>query len=516
MEKQPLHTDVRPECRLLMRATGIAKAFGGQPVLTGVDLELHEGQVVLLQGPNGSGKTTLLNILTGHLVPDAGRIDLFTNGCREVFHFPRHWWQDLNPLDRFLPERLASKGVGRSWQDTRLFNSLKLLDNIAVAKQQHPGEKPFNLFFHPGRVLAMERQLQAVCGERLVQLGLGGRDSSSGDKVSLGQAKRVAIARAVEAGARILFLDEPLAGLDAPGIADVVALLRDLVDQHRVTLVIIEHVGSIVHVQQLADTVWDLDGGKLTTRPNHCIETMTKHSLASQWRIDRLFHEFKLVRSEVLPRGARLDVYRKNGAANSELILEVENLVIRRNRRPVIGWGRTGDGAMLGLNLTLRSGDLAVLQAPNGWGKTTLMDCLAGLLPANTGKIKMRGQAVTSLLPWERSLIGLYYLRSDTRGFPSLSVRNARRVNGRRESIRMRCSEDRHKYGELSGGQKRSFQINCLGNSRAALYILDEPFVGLDGMEMSSALNKIVKLTEFNGQCLLVAIPHISIEHEPC
>ncbi|MEW8052322.1 MAG: ATP-binding cassette domain-containing protein, partial [Candidatus Thiodiazotropha sp.] len=133
-----------------MRAGGLRKSFGGQVVLNGADFELHEGQVVLLRGANGSGKTTLLNMLTGHIEPDAGTIELRTNGAIEHFRFPRKWWQELNPWDHFLPERVARAGVGRSWQDTRLFSTLTLCDNIVVAgPEDRHGHNPVHILFSP-------------------------------------------------------------------------------------------------------------------------------------------------------------------------------------------------------------------------------------------------------------------------------------------------------------------------------------------------------------------------------
>lgn len=88
---------------------------------------------MLLRGNNGSGKTTLLNILSGNLEPDEGSIHLQVNGASEHFKFPRRWWENLNPFDHFTPERVAREGVGRTWQDVRLFNSMTLAENIAVA-----------------------------------------------------------------------------------------------------------------------------------------------------------------------------------------------------------------------------------------------------------------------------------------------------------------------------------------------------------------------------------------------
>src|SRR6185295_16083726 len=94
-------------------------------------------------------------------------------------------------------------------------------------------------------------------------LGLRGREISSCDKISLGQSKRVAIASSVQAGAQILFLDEPLAGLDSPGITDVIALLGQVVREQQITLVIVEHVFNIQRILDLATTVWTLEKGRV-------------------------------------------------------------------------------------------------------------------------------------------------------------------------------------------------------------------------------------------------------------
>ena len=231
--------------RIVLSISDLRKSFGGQVVLDGVAVDLREGEVVLLRGDNGSGKTTLLNILTGNLEPDSGTIHLRPNGQEETFRFPRKWWESLNPFDHFTPERVASEAVGRTWQDVRLFPTLTLSDNIAVAKQRQSGENPFRALV-PGLSSGEgETSNRLASSTMLAGLGLAGREESSGDRISLGQSKRVAIARAVQAGARILFLDEPLSGLDAAGIEAALGLLSALARNERLTLVIVEHTFNI-------------------------------------------------------------------------------------------------------------------------------------------------------------------------------------------------------------------------------------------------------------------------------
>ena len=248
---------------VLLSAKGLLKAFGGQVVLDGVDLELRQGEVVLLRGENGSGKTTLLNVLTGNLEPDAGTIEFRADDSPRTFSFPRRWWQELNPLDHFTPEFVAREGIGRTWQDIRLFGAQSLRDNIAVADPAQPGENPLVALVAPGRTATRDREIKDLADSALDRLGLAGRELSSADKISLGQSKRVGIARAVAGGARILFLDEPLAGLDGKAIVSVLQLLETLVRREGLTLVIVEHVLNQPHLEGLVTTDWLLEGGQI-------------------------------------------------------------------------------------------------------------------------------------------------------------------------------------------------------------------------------------------------------------
>jgi ABC-type branched-subunit amino acid transport system ATPase component len=138
---------------------------------------------------------------------------------------------------------------------TRTASSLATPDQI--------GESPLGAILRSVAVRKEENRLLAEADSLLAELGLQGRETSSAGLVSLGQSKRVAIARAVRAGARILFLDEPLAGLDAVGIADVVEMLERLAHDDQLTLVIVEHLFNIPRILDFATTVWTLSNGKL-------------------------------------------------------------------------------------------------------------------------------------------------------------------------------------------------------------------------------------------------------------
>jgi ABC-type branched-subunit amino acid transport system ATPase component len=202
----PPATHPKSSGSVLLQIEGLYKSFGGQPVLRNASVTLNRGEVVLLRGENGSGKTTLLNILTGNLMPDRGSIRLFTSETPISFQFPQAWWQSLSPFNPFCPEGLANLGLSRTWQDPRLFSTETLQDNVAIATPNQLGEQPQWAIFKPREVQHQERLNVKEARMRLAQLGLQGREKSSADRISLGQSKRVMMARTLQTGAQILLL----------------------------------------------------------------------------------------------------------------------------------------------------------------------------------------------------------------------------------------------------------------------------------------------------------------------
>jgi len=214
--------------RVQLRAQGITMAFGGQQVLRGVDLDLTGGQIALLRGPNGSGKTTLLNILSGFLKPDAGTATLAFNGTQV-------------DILRETPDRLARLGISRLWQDIRLFSTMTALENVLAASPHAIGINPAIALFALTKVKRQEREFREQALHWLDLLGMADRADSSGDKLSVGQSKRVAIARLLQTGAQVLLLDEPLAGLDRDSAEKLVHDLNRLADTTHKAMLIVEH-----------------------------------------------------------------------------------------------------------------------------------------------------------------------------------------------------------------------------------------------------------------------------------
>lgn len=500
--------------KVLLRAAGLRKSFDGHVVLDGADLELRQGEVVLLRGENGSGKTTLLNILTGVLEPDAGEICYSADDTPRTYRFPRAPWTNLNPWDHFRPEFVAAEGVGRTWQDVRLFNSLSLRDNIAFSHGGHPGENPIAACLRTRAARDFEATARTKAIALLGRLGLAATAESSADKISLGQSKRVAIARSVAAGGRVLFLDEPLAGLDRHGINDVLGLLNDLVREYGVTLVIVEHILNQHHFDELITTNWLLKTGRINqvARPTHAgtgahfvsASEATPAATRPRW-LELLQEQLPVVEEETLPSGALLMRLRRVATPARQVpLLELRNLVVRRGSRTVIGADRTA-GAQ-GLNLTIFESETVLLHAPNGWGKSTLIDAIAGLLDVVDGEILLRGVPIHDLPTWDRVGLGLAVMRANSHDFPALRARDVLSLARSSLSLDSIARFAERTSSSLSGGERQflAFVAQMRLGAGRAVRLLDEPFSALD----TSATQQVVELlTQETSGAMLIAMP---------
>lgn len=462
--------------QVLLSAAGIQKSFDGNAVLTGVDLALRRGECVLLTGENGSGKTSLINILTGNLEPDAGRITYSKGHELQRFVFPQRWWQRLIPWNDFCPEFVARAGVGRSWQAIRLFGSLSLRDNLAVAKTDRRRESPLLALFENSRA---REQASSVLSE----LGLTGRDASSGDKISLGQSKRVAIARAIEAGAQMIFLDEPLAGLDQQGIADVLAYLRGLIDDHQATFVIVEHIFNQPYLLPLVTTKWALCDGKLVqtqiAAPDHAeVANLKQKSRQPTWIRD-LAGKDRIITEEELPRSGVLTKIRSRSTkAVGEPFLAVADLVVRRGERPAVGVDSCGDE--IGLSLAVHPGEIVILQAPNGWGKTTLFDCVTGRLRQSQGTISICGESVDDECVSSRANAGLVAVPSANPQWTISPADTVHLAKGEYFAWADQRVLGKRSVSDLSGGQQKVLSLACGNRPDAKVLLFDEPMNALD------------------------------------
>lgn len=484
---------------VLVRFDGLQKSFGGQTVLDGISGEIRQGEVILLRGENGSGKTTLLNILTGCLEPDRGIIEFSPHGAakEESFRFPRHWYQELNPFQHFTPERVARLGVGRTWQDIRLFPSLDLADNIAAASTD-TDESPWAALLRPSHNREVSHQNRLTASNNLAALGLKGRDESSADKISLGQSKRVAIARALHAEARILLLDEPLAGLDNDGVRDVISHLRTLAAERDLTLIIIEHVLNIPRLLDLVTAVWTLNHGELLVSPITAYRSQIEGAPVVSnlcTLVREVIGEDVPVTTRLLFDGAILTTFWLSGSEPSKSecpVLDIQKVNLVRGGRGLFPCD--GEDAA-GLCFTLHRNTLSLLEAPNGWGKSSLAGALIGNANWFSGSISYKGGPLPSA-SWSRVRAGIVVSPSSNELFRSLSVEETLQLGDRLQHAQPvpNHQNSHQRTDSLSGGERQQLALDAFCSMPGSLYIFDEPLAQLDGTHTRFYIDRLVSL----------------------
>jgi branched-chain amino acid transport system permease protein len=207
----------------------LSKHFGGLKAVDEVDLKICRNTVHALIGPNGSGKTTLLNVLNGIVRPTGGTVKL-----------------DGVDVTRLAPYRRAGSGLGRTFQNIRLFGSMSVLDNVMVGAERPHHEVPTH---------DLERHAMAT----LDFVGIAGRARARVGSLSYGHQRLVEIARALAGSPKLLFLDEPGAGLNHMEKNELVRLLKRL-KGHGLTIFIIDH--DMTMVEQVADHITVLNFGR--------------------------------------------------------------------------------------------------------------------------------------------------------------------------------------------------------------------------------------------------------------
>ncbi|RAG85846.1 ectoine/hydroxyectoine ABC transporter ATP-binding protein EhuA [Streptacidiphilus pinicola] len=226
--------------RPLVRIRGLRKSFGGQVVLDGVDLDVHQGEVAVLLGPSGSGKSTLLRTVNHLERPDAGVVEVGGELVGHRYHGGR--------LHESGPRTIARQraGIGMVFQQFNLFPHLSVLDNLVEAPVAVRG--------------VPRRQAAARARDLLERVGLAGREDAFPRQLSGGQQQRVAIARALAMEPQLLLFDEPTSALDPELVGEVLAVMKDLA-RSGMTMLVVTH--EIAFAREVADTVVFLDGGRI-------------------------------------------------------------------------------------------------------------------------------------------------------------------------------------------------------------------------------------------------------------
>jgi branched-chain amino acid transport system ATP-binding protein len=229
----------------LLVAENVRKEFGGLTAVNDVDFTVPEGSIVSLIGPNGAGKTTFFNMLTGVYKPTAGRIEF--NG-ENVTGKP--------------PHAITQRGVGRTFQNIRLFQNMTAMENVLVGMHcRLKGGIMGSITRFPGSPVDKEEaRSQERARELLAFCDLRKRDNLLAKALSYGDQRRLEVARALATRPRLLLLDEPTAGMNPQETADFTAFVQRLRAEEELTVLLIEHDMRVV--MGVSDRVTVLDYGE--------------------------------------------------------------------------------------------------------------------------------------------------------------------------------------------------------------------------------------------------------------
>ncbi len=222
----------------------VSVRFGGIVALQGASMIVDDEQIFGIIGPNGAGKTTLFNLVTGITPPTSGTL----------FH-------DGTDITTARPHQVARRGIGRTFQNIRLFPELTALENVMIGRHCHTRSGLFSGVLGLGKAGAEERAVRKRARELLGLMGLASRAQVKARNLPYGDQRRLEIARALALEPQVLLLDEPAAGMNPTEKTALADFMRRLRVDFDLTLLIIEH--HVPLVMGLCDRIAVLDFGKL-------------------------------------------------------------------------------------------------------------------------------------------------------------------------------------------------------------------------------------------------------------
>ncbi|MBN9563656.1 MAG: ATP-binding cassette domain-containing protein [Alphaproteobacteria bacterium] len=447
----------------ILTVRGLHKRFGSLVTAENVSLDVVPCQLHSLIGPNGAGKTTFFNMLTGLIAPNGGEIRF-----------------DGRDITRMKVHRRTRLGIGRSFQILSVFPNLTAFENVRVAVQAHSRHRN-GLWRDAYGFDALNAESWAL----LDAVGLADRAGEACANLSHGERRLLEIAISLATDAKLLLLDEPLAGLAEADRETVGALIRRLAQTHAVLL--IEH--DIDRVLALSDRITVLHQGRL---------------IADGKPADVAADPAVITAYLGAPKQAPEQAIAREPLAGGAPVLELKGLSA--------GYG--GSRILDGIDLTVREGEAVALLGRNGVGKTTTLRAIMGVVQIGGGEIALDGKPITAAAPHAINRLGASIVPEGRRLFPNLTVienlRLAARAGGAPlEDIfalfpKLRLLQ-RSKAESLSGGERQMVAIARALMVPSRVVLLDEPFEGLAPALVKEVTDALVKL---RGRVSMVIVEH--------
>jgi branched-chain amino acid transport system ATP-binding protein len=483
----------------LIDVQGVSKSYGGLNALSLCDLQVREGEINGLIGPNGSGKTTLFNVVTGYERIQQGTVSF--RGA-DITNAP--------------PDRVFKLGIGRTFQLTRMFPRLTVLENMLVATQRRESWLRGVLRL-AGSVSEKRRSL-----ELLDFVGIARLAHEPGGNLSYGQRKLLELASLLVADPAILLLDEPAGGVNPTLIGHLADRIRDL-NREGKTILIVEH--NMEFVMSLCSRITVLrEGSSLISGTPEEVRSDPAVLDAYLGGEDDADTQQELAAEAAHAPSLSVTPMRRD----RERLGESTSLLSLRG--VTAGYG--GGDILKEVTLDVPRGSITCVVGPNGAGKSTLMATISGLLRPRLGEISFDGKVISgsnpkdiltrglSQIPQAHSLFGDMTVRENVE-MGAFTVSDRALVRKRLAAVeelypivRERADE---KAGSLSGGQQRLVEFARCLMLDPSLIMLDEPSMGLDPQtrqmvfEMIGLMNrqgKTILLVEQNARAGLKLSTH--------
>lgn len=227
----------------ILRIQGLSKDFIGLHALSDINLHVNAHEILGLIGPNGAGKTTLLNLITGLIHPTKGQI--FFLGHNVTYA---------------EADFISSMGIGRTFQNIRLFGMMPVIDNVRVAIQLHNSTDLLSVLFSLPNFLNREREVEEQAMALLKSFGLDNYYNLPASSLPYGAQRSLEIVRALALHPQLLLLDEPTAGMNPSESQEMLELIQKIHDQYRLTVILVAHDMQLV--MNLCHRIQVLNEGK--------------------------------------------------------------------------------------------------------------------------------------------------------------------------------------------------------------------------------------------------------------
>lgn len=231
----------------LLKVKGLTKNFGGLCAVSNIYMEINPQELIGLIGPNGAGKTTLFNLLTGVYEPSEGTIELNVDG-------------EMMSIGGKKPYHITRLGLARTFQNIRLFKDMTALENVKVAMHKNVKYGTLQAILRTPNFYKEEERIDYEAKELLKVVNLYEKKDELSKNLPYGEQRRLEIARALATHPKLLFLDEPAAGMNPQETKELTDLIHQIKEDFHITIVLIEHDMSLV--MKICERIYVLDYGK--------------------------------------------------------------------------------------------------------------------------------------------------------------------------------------------------------------------------------------------------------------